>query len=248
VKERYGDDEFRQLVAAVKQRRGWNFSSMSDWRAPTPWEYDDVVRSILKPSDHVLDVGTGGGERLLALAPYMADGVGIDPDSQMVAAAVAGARDQENVRFAVGDARLRDLADSFDVILNRHAAFDLSAVAAHLQPGGAFITQQVGERNMRAVHAALGEPFAAATITRTEFDAVSGLSVDRFEEYDVEYVVHDIESLLFWFHALDRGHADMDGRSVVPSVDALNKVLDGNVDHRGFVTNEHRYLVVAQKT
>ncbi|MGH3599050.1 MAG: hypothetical protein ACRDQH_02030, partial [Pseudonocardiaceae bacterium] len=142
---------------------------------------------------------------------------------------------------------LRYVSGTFDVVLNRHAAFDLDAVAGHLRPGGTFITQQVGERNMEVVRAALGQQLLTPTITRREVGATPGLIVERFEEYNVEYVVHDIDSLMFWLNALDLSHADLDGRSVSTSVDVLNDVLSGNVDDRGFITNEHRYLVVARK-
>lgn len=33
---------------------------------------------------------------------------------------------------------------------------------------------------------------------------------------------------------------------LLASAATLNRVLAGNVDRRGFVTNEHRYLAVAQ--
>jgi hypothetical protein len=42
-----------------------------------------------------------------------------------------------------------------------------------------------------------------------------------------------------------QAHADLDGRSALASAATLNQVLAGNVDDRGFVTNEHRYLAVA---
>ena len=61
----------------------------------------------------------------------------------------------------------------------------------------------------------------------------------------VEYVVRDIESLLFWLRGLDGLHADLDGSAALASAAALNRVLARNVDERGFVTNEHRYLAVA---
>jgi hypothetical protein len=38
----------------------------------------------------------------------------------------------------------------------------------------------------------------------------------------------------------------VDGASALASAAVLNRVLAGNVDERGFVTNEHRYLVIAQ--
>ena len=49
-----------------------------------------------------------------------------------------------------------------------------------------------------------------------------------------------------WLNALDANHADVDGKSALASAASLNRVLAGNVDERGFVTNEHRYLAIAQ--
>jgi hypothetical protein len=130
-------------------------------------------------------------------------------------------------------------------LLDRHAPFDLSATAAPLRPGGYFITQQVGERNMTCVKAALGQTPGPPPIRRQPITA-SGLRLLAFLEYDVEYVVRDIESLVFWLNALDPDHADVDGKSALASAASLNRVLAGNVDERGFVTNEHRYLAIAQ--
>jgi hypothetical protein len=150
-----------------------------------------------------------------------------------------------NLRFRVCSERLEAVPEAFDVIIDRHAPFDLGAVAAHLKPGGYFVTQQVGERNMACVKAALGQPAGPPAVRREAF-AGSGLRLLAFMEYDVEYVVRDIESLLFWLRGLDCAHADLDGAAALASARALNRVLAGNVDERGFVTNEHRYLAVAQ--
>jgi len=150
-----------------------------------------------------------------------------------------------NLRFRVCSERLESVPETFDVIIDRHAPFDLSAVAAHLKPRGYFVTQQVGERNMACVKAALGQPPSPPPI-RQQAIAASGLRPLAFMEYDVEYVVRDIESLVFWLNALDMGHADVDGQSALASAAILNRILAGNVDERGFVTNEHRYLAVAQ--
>jgi SAM-dependent methyltransferase len=91
MKQRYEDAELRELLAAVGERRGWDFSSMRPSVAPTPWEYSTVVRSNLRPSDRVLDVGTGGGERLVELAADFSYGLGVDPDLAMIATAQANA-------------------------------------------------------------------------------------------------------------------------------------------------------------
>jgi SAM-dependent methyltransferase len=242
--ESYSQQALEEFLARVRSRHGWDFSSMNGLRQPVPWDYQDVVRLYVRPSDVVLDVGTGGGERLRELARSFGHGLGIDVDPGMVLLAsenpAAG-----NLSFRVGSERLESVPETFDVIIDRHAPFDLAAVAAHLEPGGYFITQQVGERNMACVKAALGQPSAPPPI-QPQAIAASGLQPLAFMEYDVEYVVPDIESLVFWLNALDPGHADVDGQSALASAMALNRVLAGNVDERGFVTNEHRYLAIAQ--
>jgi SAM-dependent methyltransferase len=244
MRESYSQQALDELLAGVRARRGWDFTGMNELRQPVPWEYLDVVRRYLRPSDAVLDVGTGAGERLRDLAPSFGHGLGIDVDPEMVRLA----REDPgpgNLSFRVGSERLESEPGTFDVILDRHAPFDLSAIAARLRPGGYFITQQVGERNMACVKAALDHALGPPPIRRQPIEA-SGLRLLAFLEYDVEYVVRDIESLVFWLNALDANHADVDGTSALASAASLNRVLAGNVDERGFATNEHRYLAVAQ--
>jgi hypothetical protein len=244
MKESYSQHELEGLVATTEPRVGWNFSRMNDLRAAVPWVYEDIVRQYARPSYDVLDIGTGDGARFMTLAGSFSWGFGIDSDPEMVRLAARTANVQ-NVDFGICSAQLEGISATFPLITNRHAPLDLQAVAGHLQPGGHFITQQVGERNMACVMTALGLP-PGQPPTTPEQVTDAGLELISFREYDVEYVVRDIESLVFWLNALDLVHADLDGSAALASADALNAVLADNVDERGFVTNEHRYLVVAQ--
>ena len=243
MREAYSQEVLDELLAQVPSRQGWDFSRMNVLRQPVPWNYHDLVVRFLRPTDSVLDIGTGGGETFTQLASLFGRELGIDPDAEMIQLAVANST-SGNVRFRVGSAELEAVSETFDVILDRQAPFDLEAVAVHLKPAGYFITQQVGERNMACMRAALGRETTLPPVQRHAF-AASGLRLLAFLEYDVEYVVRDIESLLFWLRGLDGAHADLDGSAALASATALNRVLAGNVDARGFVTNEHRYLAVA---
>lgn len=98
---------------------------------------------------------------------------------------------------------------------------------------------------MANVKRALGQAVPPAPISREPFDG-SVLQLVEFREYDVEYIVKDAESLVFWLSALDFLHADLDGSAALADVNAFNAILDGNVRDNRFVTNEHRYLAIAQ--
>ena len=244
LKASYSQHELDELLAASPPRTGWDFSRMRTLRAPVPWAYGEVIARYLAPSDEVLDVGTGDGRQFASLAGKFRRGLGIDKDPEMIRLA-AREHSGPSLEFRVGSARLEGVATSFPVIINRHATIDLGAVAAHLKPGGYFITQQVGERNMACVRQALGQPAGLPEISSQAL-AGAGLRVAAFCEYDVEYVVRDVESLVFWLNALDLAHADLDGSGALASAATFSKVLAGNVDRRGFVTNEHRYLAIGQ--
>lgn len=245
MQESYSQRELDEIRDGISARRGWDFSAMNVSRQPVPWDYPGVVPGYLRRSDAVLDIGAGGGEMLRVLAPAFGHGLGIDPDQEMVR--LANSAGSGNLSFRIGDHRLESVPETFDVVLNRHAPFDLAATLRRLRPCGYFITQQVGERNMACVKAALGASLPGpAPVRRKQVDA-SGLRLVAFMEYDVEYVVRDIESLVFWLNALDTAHADVDGPSALSDAATFNRVLAGNVDDRGFVTNEHRYLVIAQR-
>ncbi|MDE5885097.1 MAG: class I SAM-dependent methyltransferase [Oscillospiraceae bacterium] len=134
------------------QIKGWDFGYLEhrfdSGENNLPWDFRQVIRQYVKPTDRLLDIDTGGGEFLLSLghahaltsategyAPNIVlckekfDGLGID-------------------FHPMTDARKMPFADrQFDVILNRHGRYDVSELLRVLKPGGFFLTQQVGEWN-----------------------------------------------------------------------------------------------------
>lgn len=246
IKTAYSQIELDEIVARTSVRRGWDFSMMNVERQSVPWIYEDIVKEYLTKEDSVLDIGTGGGERFLKLSPLFKNGIGIDSDIEMISIAQENAKAFHNISFYQDTQNLEKTNDFFNVILNRHAPFNVDAIRDHLKPKGYFITQQVGEKNMLNIKKVLKKVKTTPPISQ-EIIKSSGLKLLSFREYNVEYIVNDIESLVFWLQALDLLHADFSGVETLKSADTFNKILEGNVDDRGFITNEHRYLVIAQK-
>ena len=89
----------------------------------------DLLRMIeianLQGHEKMLDVATATGRTLLAFAPYIAEGVGLDITPEMLAIAEreAGKRGADHVRWMAGDAEQLPFADeTFDVVTARVCA------------------------------------------------------------------------------------------------------------------------------
>lgn len=128
---------------------GWDFSylegRMSD--EPLPWDYMVLAMIRMPQATSMLDMDTGGGERILALQPYWPAKVVV---SEGYAPNVALARERLSpLGVTVVEMDSSNFApmpfddDEFDLVLNRHGAFNAKELARILAPGGIFLTQQV---------------------------------------------------------------------------------------------------------
>jgi SAM-dependent methyltransferase len=136
---------------------GWDFSWLAGRSATErlPWSYERELARRAALADILLDMGTGGGERLSALAPRPRRTVATEawPPNVPVAAArlhpvaVPVVQDEgapDNTRQDGSERGRMPFADgAFALVASRHEAFRAAEVARVLEPGGTFITQQV---------------------------------------------------------------------------------------------------------
>jgi len=246
-------DQLRQISDSVGERRGWDFSRVRSEHAPVPWDYADVVRKFLTQSDHVLDIGTGGGEIFFALAPSFRRGIGIDSSVEMINQALQNRAAQRiaNVDLAVMDGHNLSFPDAqFDAVLNRHATVTVSETARVLRTNAYFLTQQVARRNTLNLLEAFG--WTPATFGDDWWQPMEELAADFVQagcqvvaraEYDVSYWFCDVESLVFWLKAAPLPEPF----DVEKHWHFVNRILKEYVTPGGIETNEHRELLIVQK-
>lgn len=104
------------------------------------------------------------------------------PPNLPVATAALAARGIPVLAYDAEEDRRLPFADArFDVVLDRHEAYDVAEVMRVLRPGGRFLTQQVDGRDFEETHALFGGTTAYPHITleRLRAEAVSaGFAVD----------------------------------------------------------------------
>ncbi len=198
-----------QLAFAAAQIHGWDFSPIENryQQDPPPWDYRQEVLSVLAPESRILDMDPGGGEFLLSLGhPPQLTAVteGYPPNVELCQRELAPLGIQVEAVSPGGP--LPFASQQFDLVLNRHGAFDSREVYRVLKPGGRFLTQQVGEQNDRELislllpHAQPGFPGwnltnAAASLT------AQGFVLERQEEAFPAICFYDTPALV-WFAAI----------------------------------------------
>ena len=247
-------EELKLIADAVSERRGWDFSRMKADCDPAPWDYLEVAKRYLKTIDHVLDVGTGGGEKFIQLAPHFRGGIGIDVDGEMVAVAQRNAGQMSHVQFEQMSIDSLSFEDArFDVVLNRQAPVSAAEIVRVLKANGYFITQQIGPSNMQNILEAFGWVMGALpqskglTASIEAFQSL-GCEVVAQGEYNVHYFVQDIESLVFWLKAIL--HRTATGFPETFDVEkhwpVIDKIIRQYQTPRGIETNEPRQLLIVQ--
>jgi SAM-dependent methyltransferase len=150
---------FDELVseALAAPFSGWDFSWLAGRSAAgrLPWSYQREVARRAATADTLLDMGTGGGERLSGLAPRPQRTVATEawPPNVPVAAArlrplgIPVVQDEgapDNMHQDGAQRGRMPFSDgAFALVANRHEAFLAAEVARVLARGGIFLTQQV---------------------------------------------------------------------------------------------------------
>lgn len=141
---------------------GWDFSHLAGRMIEDnpPWDYLARAAALMADARSALDMDTGGGEKLLMLRahwpPRLAATEAYPPNLALarsrleplgVIVVETDSTDVDPMPFADGE---------FDLVLNRHAAFNSQEVARILAPGGVFLTQQVNGRWVEDLQAYFG--------------------------------------------------------------------------------------------
>lgn len=144
--------EYWKAEESIARIKGWDFSHIDgkfkSKENEMPWNYKRVIQKYMKDSDRILDIDTGGGEFLLSLNhPYELTSAteGYAPNAALCKQTLGplGIDFREMKNYAC----MPFEDEEFDIVLNRHGAYDAKEIYRVLKPGGIFITQQVGEDN-----------------------------------------------------------------------------------------------------
>jgi SAM-dependent methyltransferase len=228
---------------------GWDFTvfagRMTDGGS-LPWDYEALVRDRLPGASSLLDLGTGGGERLAALEPLPPRTAATEGHPPNVP--IARARlEPLGIEVAEAGNELPFPDGSFELVVNRHESYDPHEVRRVLAPGGAFLTQQVAGRDLEELNEALGAPphedrdwdlvTASAALTS------AGLTVTWSQAAGHPITFHDIGALVLFLRVVPWQVPDFDPEAYGDRLRALHESME-----RGhpLTATAHRFALLAR--
>jgi SAM-dependent methyltransferase len=211
---------FEQLVAEALEApfSGWDFSWLAARSSsePAPWSYRREVARRAANAAAMLDMGTGGGERLsrLGLRPGRTVATEAWPPNVPVAAGrlrplgVAVVQDEgsaDNMAEDPARGRLPFRDGAFDLITNRHEAFLAAEVSRVLAPGGTFVTQQIDCHAADDWYRLLGlpvpdQPGSWLPLAERQLRA-AGLTVQRAVAGEERELFQDVAGIIYYLRA-----------------------------------------------
>ena len=236
-----------------KSFQGWDFSYIDKRKSeePLPWSYDKLVLQYLKHDSSLLDMGTGGGEHLLTLNHPNCNTFATEaypPNFELCKKTLTPLG--IDVRQVFNDNYLPFENESFDIIINRHEAFDINEVYRLLKPKGLFITQQVGGLNNKELSKFLISAFKE--ITSSEHTLANnlillknkGFAILKSEEYFPKLKFFDVGALVYFAKIIEWEFPNFSVNSCFKQLCLLQTI----VEEQGFVeSKEHRFVIIAQK-
>lgn len=242
-----------QKEEAQARIRGWDFSHIQgrfEEEHDLPWSYRRLVQEYLRDDMALLDCDTGGGEFLLSLrhpAEKTAATEGWPPNVRLCRETLSPLG--IDFRECADPAAVPFPDEAFDLILNRHGAFDPPELFRLLRPGGVFLTEQVGEDNDRdlveRVLPCTPKPFPHKNLReqRAAFEA-AGFRILRGEEACRPILFYDVGAFVWFARVIEW---EFPGFSVDRCFDgllAMQEELEARGEIRGTI---HRYLIAAKK-
>jgi SAM-dependent methyltransferase len=199
------------LAAEQQPFTGWDFSWLGDkWiDEEPPWSYLDMVRELMGHSTAVLDLGTGGGEKLFSLRDAFPPRVAATesyPPNLLLARQRLGPLGVEVVESEDSLNQVLPFDDGqFDLVIDRHTGYNTRDVERVLKPDGIFLTQQVDGNSCRDLIEAFGNQphwpyfnlaFALERIQETH------LQVELAQEWSGWMIFKDISAMVYYLKAI----------------------------------------------
>lgn len=187
---------------------GWDFSLLEGrLTSDDPWwDFERDCGSAMSGASRILDLGTGGGERLLRLLDgsdlhgrTVVATEGWEPNLAVADDALKPSGVQVVWYDAEGGGSMPFGEGAFDLVMSRHESLDAKEIARVLAPGGRLLTQQVDGRDAEQLHEWFDEGYLYPHVTSTHYRRdleAAGMRIDVVDDWQGTMEFVDVTALV----------------------------------------------------
>jgi len=230
---------------------GWDFSHLKNRmiEEKPPWNYNLLAKRLVKKSTAVLDMGTGGGEIFSSFAPFPAHVVATEgyTPNYIIAKKRLESLNVKVIKFSNSLTRKMPFKnEEFDLILNRHDAFNSNELFRILQNNGIFLTQQVGENLWDLMKEFNVKPMFHrwnAEIARKQLKD-AGFKIEEYRKWKGKVEFRDVGAMVYFLKVVPWIVKNFSIDKYLSVLEKLQEKIDSG---KKLVFTEGRFLIKARK-
>lgn len=244
--------EEKEFYEKIGKINGWDFSKMKyDLVDNSEFVYFDEVNSNVDKNTILLDIGTGGGEKLINLISNdCLLKIGTDFSDEMIKAAKRNIANRNNIKvLQMNSDKILFPNDFFDIVCARHTPFNANEIYRVMKSQGKFFSEQIDEDDCLELKEMLkrgqGYNEKIKLIKKTEeemkkekFSDLKFFDIIQYEYYETE------EDLLF---LLNNTPIIPDFGKVEGDIEKFNKYVENNKSDKGIVLKRKLFGIKAIK-
>ncbi|MDR2601470.1 MAG: class I SAM-dependent methyltransferase [Spirochaetaceae bacterium] len=188
---------------------GWDFSYLDGRmeQEPLHWNYKNIVEKNIFGKEALLDMDTGGGEFLSSLSNLPKNVYATEGYEPNITIAEQKLKEKNIVVKSIKRAgEIPFDNEYFDIIINRHGAYEINGIKRTLKNRGIFITQQVGGLNGIDINIA----FETKTMDNVEWCLIKniemfkdiGMKIVEFGEHIGKMKFNDIGAVVYYLKCI----------------------------------------------
>jgi len=229
---------------------GWDFSYLKGrWKEDQPpWDYKSIAKVLVHNATTLLDIGTGGGELLASLGLLPGHTVATEGLPANIPIARRRLEPLGVKVFAIDESGEIPFSDEeFDLLLNRHSAYDEREVFRVLTKGGRFLTQQVGGDNLRDLIREFNvEPqFKDWTlgVAKQRLEE-AGFKITQAEDWSGKVEFNDVGALVYFLKSIPWIVKDFSIDNYLPVLEKFQSKINAG---ESLVFTNARFIVLVEK-
>lgn len=252
------EDEFKRY----EEIGNWDFSDIKYiTHQESKWDFYQKIKELSNSQSLLLDLGTGGGEKALALLPDVGMIIGTDFSSKMIETANLNKRNSPNkkIKFVcMNNLNLTFPDNLFDIVSARHTIIDAKQIYNVLADNSYLVLEGIDKYDCWELKELFGRGQAfkdPTSISKIDYENIKNagfknIDFQEITQYEYYETKDDLLALLLKTPILD------DFSEIIPSnnthqtyieMDLFDKYVNNHLCDNGIELKRVLYGIVAQK-